>query len=304
MNWQITQFDDTPPSLHVLVTDTDTGSTIDLNVTEGPGNSYTASGTVTYKLTQAQRNILNDKLIPGIQAANTTLNLPVPGSLGPNDDLVFNFQNVSADWSNGTLAGVASAVLGSIESTLNVDANQGSIQVRGGSNAVFMYQGANVYTSVQSASAFRSPVTGLIEHSYVGVDAGGAPRGGSSQEVFCRPPFGRNINWSNELRFDGDVSLRSPVTAGDLPNVLYVGDAITASIEGGFAMAFAAVDIPKYQCVKNILQMFGACLLCTLGILASIGGGPPGIVTATILCFGAKAWTIIDLIMCHLGLWS
>ena len=302
MSWEITQFNETPPTTNVVVTDQDTGSTIDLTITEGQGRSYNATGTVTYKLDPTQRDTLNQKVIPGIQAAAADLNLPQPGLLGPTDDLVLTIQSLAADWDAGTFDGVVQAALGGIATEVQAHALNGSIQVTAETNALFMYDDAGVYSSVEGLSIHRSPVTGLIEHSFSGRDAAGVLQGGSFEGVFTRPPSGPNIRWSNELRF-GNRSLGAPVTPGDLPVVLALGEAVTGNMNAGFAMAMAAADKPKYLCVKHILEMFGASIACTVAILAAVGTGGWALAFAVIGSFGSKAYKILDLIMSHLGLW-
>lgn len=280
-----------------------TGALVHMTVESEAGPGYQL--TYTYQQFLAPGDPQHNVIIEWLEAISSTFSkreLPALFDAPPALDQPIEISlrmDVASSAHKGQFRGTGHIrIAGILESEVEIGALHGSVEVtcRGSTVPVFLHQPKQA-SKVEMVNMHRNREDGAIEalvaiYNKQGLASQGikVPRveAGGEQTL---PLFFPDGLLCKVLMPDGNTAIN---TFGN-----FLQNQIATSVLIGTGGVLMSVN-GKYKCLRSILTMFGACLICTLGMLGASATGP-GILAAAALCFGSKAIAIINLILGHMG---
>lgn len=301
-DWEYTKIKPVRSSSSVEMKNSSTGAWVQMGVESGNDPGYHGSfhfeqfldaemsGTVGEYLRSAQALFENNGYTSPFQVPAVVGQIPITISM-----------DAQSDPGTGHMSGTSSVKLGSfLDFDVTYGGLNGSVEVaaKGSKMPLFLANEAGLYSKVEAINVHRDPRDGGLEALTTFIDQDGKYH--SEGIAFDR--FGHTGEVVIPLNFPSGT-LVSPMSSDGNVELNKVGNYIMGQMESAILAGIGGIQLQvesKYKCLRSILTMFGASILCTIGMIGAAATGP-GIAAAAILCFASKAMAIINLILSHLG---
>ena len=302
-DWDYTNIRPQKDSCAVEMRNIETGALAQLSVQSGSGPGYKASMQYEHLLSGSLADVIR-QWFEGVRKMHEDHGFPVPPPL-PCDSspipLTISMEVDSSPDSGHFSANGRIKLADSIDAELAIGGLHESIEVtaRGSSLPLFLYGNAEqAPAKVGMINIHRMGRTGGTEAIATVFDCNKRIH----SEGIVLPNNGNIGEVVIPLIFPGGT-LSTPIGEGGNQALNDVGRYLSSQLEVAVLAGTGAILLStngKYKCLRSILTMFGACTLCTIGMLAAAATGPAILIAAS-LCFGGKAMAIINLILGHMG---
>lgn len=303
-DWEYTKIKPVRQSSSVELKNGATGGLVQMAVESGNDPGYQASFHFEQFLSTEMSATVADYLRSTqslFEANGYTSPFQVPETIGQIPITVS--MDAQSDPGNGHMNGTSRVQLGNfLDFDVTYGGLNGSVEVaaKGTKFPLFLANedGTN-YSKVEAINVHRDPRDGGYEGLVTFVDKDGKYHA----EGISFDRFGHTGEVVIPLTFPSGT-LVAPLTQDGNAELNKVGNYILGQMESAILTGMGGIQLQaqsKYKCVRSILTMFGASIICTIGMLAAAATGP-AITLAAILCFSSKAIAIINLILSHLGI--
>ncbi len=236
------------------------------------------------------------------EAQCITLGVPIPEPFAPGEDALINV-TLEVESKDGSIGGGGSISFGGYSADITLGGNSGgfaAFTASGDYMPALLTNGTNI-NKVKGIGLSHNGLNGNKEATALYSDETGTVK--SEGIVIRRPGPACHKLSTIPLEFDVGTLIVSlgAVNITDFQqasNKVY--DDVMTAVYSALAGALGTGGGGLRKCLWGIIGTIVAGIFCTIGIIASLSGGPAGIVIGILCCIGGKAWGVIDTIRSHL----